>query len=734
MNYLNRREFMEKAGAFSSGIAIGAPALAKRMNTKNPGNELAQETIDSVAGQLSHLKAQHPSLHFDAQKLKQLRQQANGTHQRYAQRLYQWVDENKSWSPPKVTGAPGGAQGDEMPLEESAAFVTNAALAFCLSQQDEHLEIARKWALQMCQYPAGVIKNYGIGVYAAGLARAFDWLYHDLSTEDRDTIKASVVDIVSQMYQDAQPGAEAPSWWAKAYLHHDFWIPMGGSGEAALALIGEIEEANQYAAFARANFDTALSWMGDDGAWHEGVADWCYAMAPMLWFYGAWDSVTGENLHDIPWLQNTAAYRLYHWLPNNHYVNLNDSFRSGRYSTSGSASCHLLRRLASLFRDGHAQWLAEKDEVFDFKPSPKGVYQAPYETLSFRPEPQEYPHPESQTATWNMLWYDPTVEPVSPTRLPPARHFTDMGTVMMRTGWDTNEAVVSFACAPPAGHVTAKRIRNGDTLVPNCFFHDHIDYNSFTLFADGQYFIIPAGYARRTSNFQNVVCVNGADFSSDPSLGVKVTGFRNEKNFSYAVGDATEGFLPQLGVQRYRRQIVLFENRWLLVFDDLRLSEEGQENWRFNNFSWTVHSDPNTHTVAINERQVAWKSEGGKQPLSMYVMEPQAFGWKREVFQSIKGEPMMEALRLSKPEFYDDKKQVLTAWSWKEVDTAPQPLNHPDFSAVLLPDNKAVGFATQPGVPSDFSEQALSGRDMLLFGTNPDQPDAVVRVKNGKVQ
>ncbi len=106
-------------------------------------------------------------------------------------------------------------------------------------------------------------------------------------------------------------------------------------------------------------FVTAFSWLGDDGGWPEGAADWAYAMVPMLWFFGAWQSVTSSNPHHVPWLQNTFKYRLYHWLPDNSYVYTNDSFRSGRYNTSGSASCHVLRRLAALLGDGYAQWLAD---------------------------------------------------------------------------------------------------------------------------------------------------------------------------------------------------------------------------------------------------------------------------------------------------------------------------------------------------------------------------------------
>ena len=73
---------------------------------------------------------------------------------------------------------------------------------------------------------------------------------------------------------------------------------MGGFGEASLDLIGETQDAAVWAARAKTDFDTIFSLLGDVGALHEGAADWCYALAPLLWFYGAWESVVGEKLHN----------------------------------------------------------------------------------------------------------------------------------------------------------------------------------------------------------------------------------------------------------------------------------------------------------------------------------------------------------------------------------------------------------------------------------------------------
>lgn len=714
----NRRNFIQKSVITVAGISGTIGGL-------NAGN-LFQQTADT--GNLSTLKPKHPFLHFDAAKLEGLRKNKEETHLRYVNFLYQWVEENKGWTPPYITGK----DGDEVQLEECAAFLTNVALAYCLGKKKEYFDLALQWALKMCEIPKGAVTNYAIGIYFAGLGRAYDWLYWELKPKDRETIKATIASFIGRMYEGTHPGAKVQMWWADAIIHHDHWIAVGGLGEAALSLTGEVPEAAKWATYAKENFDQAFTWLAGDGAWYEGVADWCYAMAPLLWFYGAWESVTKERLYDKPWIRNTAVYRLYHRLTDLDYVYLNDSFRCGRYSTSGGASCHLLRRLASLFKDGHAQWLADQDERFDLLPSPKGVNQAPYENLSFGGNPKEYPYPKSQIASWNILWYDPSIKSTPPEDLPKGHHFDNQDVVIMRTGWREEDAVVSLACAPLAGQVAAEKVRQGEKV--SNISHAHCNPSTFTLFAKGQYFIIPSGYARRSSNFQNVISFNGADFVYDAALQVKIAGFRNEANFCYAVADAVNAFQPQLGVESYRRHALLFGNKWLFIFDDIKVGKAGMRTSGVNRFSWTAHSEPSTHRFSIQGNRVTWQSIGEpKTPLSMFLLEPQQYAWEKELYQSTEGKPMMEALRITKPEWYSGKMQMLTAWSWENGVEAPKVIKNSQYMAVLVDKDKAVGFALTQGLPFDYSDNELRERELLLFNSNAEKPDQYIRVKDGKM-
>jgi len=337
-----------------------------------------------------------------------------------------------------------------------------------------------------------------------------------------------------------------------------------------------------------------------------------------------------------------------------------------------------------------------------------------------------------------VLWYDPTVKSIGPENIPRARHFENQGVVIMRTGWEKDDAVISLSCAPLAGQKCAELIRSGEQISSRNYGHAHADYNAFTLFARGQYFIVPPGYARRSSTFQNVVSVNGADFVVDPSINVRIVAFRTEKRFSYAAGDATEAFPPHLGVQRYRRHVLLLDCGWMVLFDDLQLSDIGRSRRSYNNFVWTVHSDPTTHQLSITGNKAIWKARSDdRSTLAMHLLEPEDFAWERAVLQSTRDRKMLEALRLKRPEWYSSQMQVLSAWSWQDYQNTPTLLRHSDFLAVLwrkAGDRPAVGFAISTKALSGLSHSDLRDRELLLFGHDSERPDSFVSVKNGNAQ
>jgi len=185
MESINRRNFLKKS-ALAASAYPGVITSFQRVAAKP--RSISQKPSDALVTRLSNIRSEHPSLHFNAEGLEQLRRQAKGTHRRYADMLFEWVKRNRHWSPLDMPYP----SGREVALEQSAAFVTNVALAFVLSQRDEYLQLCRRWVAEMLQYPKNGVRNYGFGIYAAGLARVYDWLYHHLTAQERQKIRTNV--------------------------------------------------------------------------------------------------------------------------------------------------------------------------------------------------------------------------------------------------------------------------------------------------------------------------------------------------------------------------------------------------------------------------------------------------------------------------------------------------------------------------------------------------------------
>ncbi len=721
----SRRRFLKRTSA------AGLAGASVTVDWALPATAALPGPNRDLLSRLRSIPAEHPRLHITNESLETLREQADTTHSRYRALLLDWTDRHRN-----DNIRPGGPTVGES-LERAGSYVTSAALAALIGGRERDLELAREWTLAICTYPDGDLREYNLGVYAAGLARSYDWLYDEWTDDEKQQIREHLTMLIRQVYLGSFRGkAGVTRWWAPRYLHHDFWIAVGGYGEAALALLGEVEDAPIWAERAKRLFDKVFTLLGDDGSWHEGVADWCYAAAPLLWFFGAWETAVGDDLHeDNAWIENTADYRLYHWLPDDTYVHLDDSFRSGRYGPSGTASAHLLRRLASLYDDGHAQWLAEHDEPLDLMEHPPGVYQAPYESSSYSHDRRRNIWSPALALPWSLLWYDPSVESSSPEDLLLQKHFPNKDIAIFRTGWDDDEAVISLACGPLGGHKMAELQRAGEKFHIGNVSHGHTNYNSITLFADGEFFIVPPGYARRSSYFQNSIAVDGANFRYDIGSTVHIDTVTLEGDVMYARGDATDGFMEELNVQRFHRHLILVDGA-LVVIDDIR--RPGGPHRMYNLLQWTLHHDPREHEVAIDGSSAVWTPRDVSDVrLRLDLLAPREFAWETNTMQDQDGIEMLESVRLIQPEWYDNTLHVTGVLSWASHDVDPRPVETGDLAGVWW-----AGSSTRPAVlialeetsPEEARASAGSAVEgpAYVFSTNPAAPGEAVVVGGEK--
>jgi hypothetical protein len=578
--------------------------------------------------------AARPSLYFDAAGVEKLRQRAATTHRRYFDALQRWVDAHLDRQPLRGINAGFVRHSSEVYFEETFSFLSNVMLAYLVTGEERYADVARAWLRALCTYPLTMGGAYSVGPCIAALAHGYDWLAGVLPADERDAIRAQLISLVRSAYEcTLEPGK---AWWYGCYLHHDFWIPVAGFGTGALVLVDDVPEAQQWLQQAAAELGRALDLLGDDGAWHEGAADWVYALVLPLLFADALRRRGGESFYDRTWLRNTWRFRLYSWLPDDTYVYLNDSFRSGRYNILGSASCHVLRRLAGEYRNGYLQWLADRDERFDSGEQHPGVYRSPY---TWRGN-QSYAGAAMHMLAWNLLWYDPAVEAQPPDDLPPAHYFENQGLLVARTGWDEGASVVTFSCGPIGGHAARRAIAAGEEKLVRGATHAHAQANSFTLFTRGHYVVVPPGYGRAASRFQNTVAINGGGQVWHPLRAGAMLAVETTANYVYAVGDATACYPEEAGIRRYLRHLLFLPPHFLVTCD--LIEGGGFPSGLGRNYAWQLHSDPAETVPSIAGSRLRFAPVDGASAVEAHLLLPELFGWLEARYRDADGTPLLD--------------------------------------------------------------------------------------------
>lgn len=281
------------------------------------------------------------------------------------------------------------------------------------------------------------------------------------------------------------------------------------------------------------------------------------------------------DLHESEFLRNSFLYRLYLSGPN-----LVDTLNFGDGHDRRSAhSRMMLYRLASLYGDGHAQWLAEHFEA----------------TGEWEREGQEgLVKPGLLPEAWmDFVWFDPAVEAAPVQSLPLAHVLPDMGVVSARSSWGPQATVLGFKCGTPNGargwHVgqAIDRANGWDVITAS---HEHPDENSFILIRGGDYLAVDEGYSKeKLSRNHSTVLIDGrgqynegsynAFRGLDQGWGGRLNDWFLAPNLTAACGEAAGAYDPALQLSRFRRQIVMSGDDLILICDDLRSAVAHEYQW-----------------------------------------------------------------------------------------------------------------------------------------------------------
>ena len=550
----------------------------------------------------------HPYLYFTMADIPRLRQAAATTHKAYFEDLKKWADKFVGFEPLPTASLPTNIDIMQVYCENSASYIFDMALAYQLTGDAAYLQAAKKWLLAFGSYPADIKGNYCIGAYAVAVASGYDMLYNDLTPEQRSALSEHLAAIVQRGVQGT-----TTDWWGGISLSHDHWMPVAGLGVGAAALYYENASGPKWLSFFLDILKKDMKIVGEDGAWTEGVSDWIYGMSLTYVFFDVNKRVTGEDLFQSPMARNAIAYRMYNWLPGNSYIYHHDSFRDGRYNVMGTASSHLLHKLAHEQKDGHAQWLAAQDEILDLG----------YLTQN-RPVKSDWDLsknsmvPALHCVGWNFLWYDPTVAAKPPDDLPGFRVFANQGLCILRTGWQKKDVVCAFTCAPVGGHSARAAVLDGNRAMLANYGHVHAQANSFDIFCNGNYLAVPPGYGQLESNLHSTLTIEGAHQQRNPRYDANLLRTDGQPGYAYLVGDATACYPDSIHLSRWYRHLAFLPPNIFVVGDELRVSETSIAN---RPTKWHLDYDPD-FTATIDSANQMIKVTGTSAALNAKILYP----------------------------------------------------------------------------------------------------------------
>lgn len=365
------------------------------------------------------------------------------------------------------------------------------------------------------------------------LAIGYDWLYADLTEQQRQTIRRAIVE------KGLQPGLRAyggdrTGWWRNA--HHNWnQVCNGGLIIGALAVADEEPEvAGQIIHHALSSLPKAMKSFAPDGGWEEGPGYWDYTMRYTVPLILALESALGRDfgLSESEGLAQTGSFRLDFVGPTGRPFNYADA---GDHRNRGSFPMYWLAR-----RFGQPDYLTDG------------------------------------RSDWLGLWLYEKPTTAHPVNQPLARLYRGVDVAFMRSAWgDPNAWWVGF--------------KGGN----NKANHSHLDLGTFVIDADGQRWACDLGtddynlpgyfgrqrwtYYRLNSHGQNVPLIDGQ--SQDPAAAAKIIQF-GDGSRPFAVADLSRAYGP--AVTRLWRGVAMAAGEYVLLQDELESAEPVEYVWQMH--------------------------------------------------------------------------------------------------------------------------------------------------------
>lgn len=498
-------------------------------------------------------------------------------------------------------------------LQEAWYAVRHLAIGGRVTGNADMTQRAKEWLLEIASWdPMGVTSRSYTDEWAYRVTNAlswgFDWLYDELSDDERTTVRDVLLTRTRDIAEHAIVNAKIHLFPYDSHAVRSVSLTIV---PACIALLGEDDndEVRDWLNYCIEFLSTVYSPWGDaDGGWAEGTNYWMMGMAYLIDAANRLKSYTGINLYDRPFFQNTGDFPLFCKAPNTRRATFGDD------STQGDLPCIKtglnMRQFAGVTGKGEYQWYCDENLRLN---------------------------PGTEMAFYNWGWWDtnfdemvfqtdfPVVEATQPSG--GLRHFRGIGWVG-----------IQHAMADPDNHIqfVFKSSQYGSIS------HSHGDQNAFCLAAYGEDLAIQSGHYvafnssmhrqwRRQTRSKNAILINGKGqyAEKDKSRAMRATGkilaAEEFADHSYIRGDATAAYQslsPEVTLAE--REIYFVKNSYFVIVDKVDAETPVTIDWLLhanNRFELGKTSFKNAGERAGFYGQCVW-SEAGKPEFTQFTGFP----------------------------------------------------------------------------------------------------------------
>jgi len=416
------------------------------------------------------------------------------------------------------------------------------------------------------------------------LAYIYSFLYPLLTAEDKQIVFHEFKERGGGViYREAIAGA----WWGDAPNSNWCSHLMSGLGLSGLVVMEFDSEGQEWVDLATKRMITMLDLAGEEGAGIEGPGYWCGCYRSVQELAEALKNTKRHDLYTHRFWKRCVEFPLYMSRPNGSgLINFSDT------GYSGLGSSYFFYAIAKALGHGLSRWFG--DRAF------------------------------SSPSIWDLIYYDPSVVPVSPDQLPTCRLFKSAHVASFRSGWD-DDAVFFI-------------LKGGS----NAWSHAHLDLNSIFIDGYGERFAVDPGPGQYSlhyftsiepevsTSWHNTIVVDGSDQRQPPRYRMsfdleeggdaycRLSDFTSNDQIAMVRGDATSAYADYL--DRFYRDVIYLKPGCFVIYDDIRMLEARTQR----HLQWLLHSE----LPMIDKKDGIVEIQGKNGKLIIHPVFPLNFNYK----------------------------------------------------------------------------------------------------------